>query len=321
MLRHVLKGKKEDIILSTAISADSQLIATGTSGGIVKMWHADTGQRVCAFRVGLYSPADHLEFSKDGKYLIAGQREYADIVVWDLSYLKKVGVLKRLHTLRGATSSMSAVKLSPDGLKVAVFYNNDTVIFWCVQSGKKLREIQGPEGEMCCAAWSPDCKLLAHASSNNTILIWDSAKPTKAMDPLMGFNTYILCICFGNKRDLLVAAGCDEGILIWEFAGTRATLKQTLRARCASGEWSGIELSPDDRYLASGGYDRIIRLWNISTGQLIRVLEGHSKEVTCLAWSRDGEYLVSGGRDSAARVWEADVKVCDLTWFSCLLSN
>src|SRR5262245_18198169 len=66
-----------------------------------------------------------------------------------------------------------------------------------------------------------------------------------------------------------------------------------------------IALSPDAKHLATGGYDGIIRIWDVETGNFERALVGHDSYVYGLAWSPDGNYLASAGSFNAtARVWD-----------------
>jgi WD40 repeat protein len=69
-----------------------------------------------------------------------------------------------------------------------------------------------------------------------------------------------------------------------------------------------ISLCPDERFIVSGSTDKTVRVWEVATGQQVRVLEGHTQGVPSVAWSPDGQYIVSGSWDKLARVWEADVK-------------
>jgi WD40 repeat protein/uncharacterized caspase-like protein len=60
---------------------------------------------------------------------------------------------------------------------------------------------------------------------------------------------------------------------------------------------------PDHRWLASGGADNTIRLWDVDSGHELRALIGHKNWIKSLAVSRNGELLASGSNDRTVRVW------------------
>ncbi|MGM3307924.1 protein kinase domain-containing protein [Anabaena sp. WFMT] len=66
---------------------------------------------------------------------------------------------------------------------------------------------------------------------------------------------------------------------------------------------NSIVYSPDGNTLASAGRDQVIKLWNTSTGGLIKILTGHSDWINSLAYSPDGKILISGSRDKTIKVW------------------
>ncbi|MBE9180240.1 WD40 repeat domain-containing protein [Oculatella sp. LEGE 06141] len=68
---------------------------------------------------------------------------------------------------------------------------------------------------------------------------------------------------------------------------------------------TSIAISPDGQTLASGGWDRTIRIWDTATGTIKQVLMGHSA-VTCLAFSPDGQMLACGNRDKTVALWGVD---------------
>ncbi|MHA2243950.1 MAG: WD40 repeat domain-containing protein [Candidatus Hodarchaeales archaeon] len=64
-----------------------------------------------------------------------------------------------------------------------------------------------------------------------------------------------------------------------------------------------IAISPDQRLLASGGDDLIIRIWSIAEGRVILAWPAHSLPVGALIFSLDGSLLISGGPDMSIKLW------------------
>jgi len=66
----------------------------------------------------------------------------------------------------------------------------------------------------------------------------------------------------------------------------------------------GMAFSPDGKVLATCGYDRLIKLWDVATAKEIMALKDHSDTVYSLAFSPDGKMLASGAADRAVKIWE-----------------
>jgi WD40 repeat protein len=66
-----------------------------------------------------------------------------------------------------------------------------------------------------------------------------------------------------------------------------------------------VAFSPDGSVIASGSEDHMVRLWHLTTGRLIRRLEGHSSAVTAVAFSPDGYSIASASNDRTVRLWDA----------------
>ncbi|KAL4080761.1 WD40-repeat-containing domain protein, partial [Scleroderma citrinum] len=58
---------------------------------------------------------------------------------------------------------------------------------------------------------------------------------------------------------------------------------------------------------ATLAYDRTVRIWDADRGvQIGSPLEGHTEDVTSVAFSPDGTRIVSGSFDRTVRIWDAD---------------
>jgi WD40 repeat protein len=65
-----------------------------------------------------------------------------------------------------------------------------------------------------------------------------------------------------------------------------------------------VAFSKDQKTVASAGDDKMVRLWDLTTGKEIRRFVGHDKWVYTVAFSPDGKILASAGDDQTIRLWE-----------------
>ena len=69
---------------------------------------------------------------------------------------------------------------------------------------------------------------------------------------------------------------------------------------------TSIAFSPKGDVLASGSVERVVKLWDIRSGDCLATLEGHEYPILALAFSPDGNKLVSGSGDTTLMIWDLE---------------
>ncbi|NQU03256.1 MAG: caspase family protein [Syntrophaceae bacterium] len=131
-----------------------------------------------------------------------------------------------------------------------------------------------------------------------------------------GHKAMIRDVMFTSSGRYLVSASDDKTVRVWDTS--TGEVVRVLRGQIGAGNEGKIfaaALSPDDRFLAVGGWIGpiknyklsdlgSIRLIDFQTGEVIALLKGHTNIILGLAFSPDGKRLISGSADFTARIWD-----------------
>jgi WD40 repeat protein len=120
----------------------------------------------------------------------------------------------------------------------------------------------------------------------------------------------VALVVFSSDGEKAVTANGDT-VRLWNIARDREErrLNAGLLSPKHKGRVSCVALSLCGKFAATGGEDRTVRLWELSTGRQVCCWEGHTAEVTCIVFVPDAEddlsqRVLSGCEDGSIRLWE-----------------
>jgi len=116
--------------------------------------------------------------------------------------------------------------------------------------------------------------------------------------------------------DINASGKAENGVIMLDgVKDPKVMLKQLVDADDAV---LSLAVSPDGKRLASGGCDRVVRVWDISGGilnaKIDQTIENHADWVFGVAFAADGKHLVTCGRDKTAKVWDLAAKESVMTF-------
>ncbi|MEE4195871.1 MAG: serine/threonine-protein kinase [Anaerolineae bacterium] len=304
-------SSSDSSLTCVAISPDGNLLAAGSSDGIVYLFDAITGETVRKIK-GHSDYVSDVAFSFDGR-ILASLGAGGDLKLWDAASGDVISILD------GQVSNLWSIAFSPKSLVLATGSNvgdrssnlwdpdneftdpggDGAVRLWDISSGELLHILWGEgRSSIRSVAFSPDGATLA-AGSEGAIRLYDVASGA-SLSPLEGHTTFVNRVVFSPDGDTLASGDGYGGIRIWD-ARSGATIHQ-LQAH--TGFVNMLAFSQDGSVLVSGDGSGKINLWDVNSGELTETLDWHTSDVLALAFSPDGSALASGGKDGLVHLWD-----------------
>ncbi|MGO8673973.1 MAG: caspase family protein [Capsulimonadaceae bacterium] len=288
-------------VTSVAYAPDGKSVVTGSRDGTAKVWNAVDGGLLGTLPVS-HAAVLALRFADDRSVWAASADGRA--TEWDTRTDVRLA-----DQPTGATAISGAIGLHGGDVYVVLGQADKTVTVWRLAAGAAAIAQQGTAtgstSPVECVAISPDASLIAGGGDDGVVRTWDV--DDCGIDRTMQGHAMPLRALAFSPDGAKLADACDDGVAhIWNVASGKdlGQLEMNNIEGIDSVAWS-----PDGKQIALGGVGGIsnttesLQLWDVTTEKVVRMMVGHAKPVTAIAFSPDGAAIASGSSDYTGRLW------------------
>ena len=320
-------------VSAVAFAPAGNLALTAGRDGNIRIWEVATGHEVQHFNSGTW--VGTALFTHDGAAVISIDFSGTP-QKWDL----KSGTARSVYAGKGSVGSFAVaahgdtaatgnkdgsvqlwtgettlaqrfqvpftirrVSLSADGQVVLVCGEGQAQL-WDGTTGHLLRALNDAGKTLTPGVFTPDGASVLIGDGRGTITRWDvQPRPLLPQTPAQEYGAAALAFAPDGKT--FFTAG-EMQLSRWN--STTGELVRNF-GESLSGYGMGLALTPDGKYLITGGLDNTATMLELATGQFVRRFNGPAGPTMqwCsndLALSPDGRYLLTGGWDGIARLWD-----------------
>ncbi|GAB1469437.1 hypothetical protein MASR2M66_03130 [Chloroflexota bacterium] len=288
------------------VTKDGHNVISASWDGTIKIWEFKNDQKIQLVKT-LPVPKSQ-DTKKDYRFNMVAIRFLKRLLPW-------VGNTKKYY-------SFNAVAITPNGNLIVSNLDWNNLQVWSVETGEELKKLSAPSRGFQDVAISPDGKLVI-AAGGAGLVVWDLITNEK-LRTLYGHNDDITSVAVAPNSRLAVSASEDKTLKVWAINPEQKKRDSTLYSHGELTLNLDRKSEDEDRYFhndkvncvaitadgllaVSASDDEYIKVWDISSGKLLRKLPARGS-VTGLATTPDCQSILAAFSKTNGVVTLWDIK-------------
>jgi WD40 repeat protein len=267
-------------VKSLQFLADGRTLVTASADKTARLLDVGVVTALVAHPAG----ATYAQYHNSGTQIVSAGADKT-VKLWDLA---KANVLKSFGPV-------------PDPIKAVTFSRDFTKIG--VASGKAVKVFNIADNkELVTLPHAADVLSLSFSTDNTRIATGAADKQTRLWDLATGKE-----LQFFAQEDTVDAVVHLPNNVILSAGGkvTRVETAMALRSiAAAAGPVHGLTIVPANTHVLTAGADKVVKLWNLTTGAKERDFPGATGALRAVAISKNGLLLAAGGADQSVRIYQ-----------------
>ena len=199
-----------------------------------------------------------------------------------LSISKAQEEKKPIHTFLGHSGAVNSIDVSPDGKFLISGSKDETIRIWDLENNTLTKTLNGlPSSAKRIKLNSTGNKFLVGFYSAFYEFEFPSCKIVKKKKKAQ--EGFIETVAYSNNGELVLTSSWrDKTLIAWKYKNLK---KQT---EFEEAEWiDNACFNKSGQIVLSGGHDNKVKLWDVSTGKMIKSFAGHDDWIYSVIFSPD----------------------------------
>lgn len=283
---------------AVAFSRRHNFVAAALSNGVFAVFSTLRFERLYALTL-TQSRITSLALNNSGEWLALGVGETGQLLVWE--WRSESFVLKQ----QGHAVPMNSVAYSPDGQTMASGSADGKVKLWTAHTGLCFVTFAEHTGAVHAVEFtSRTGKVVVSASADGTVRAYDLIRYRNFRTLTTPTPVQFLSLAIDPSGEI-VAAGTLDTFEIYLWSLQTGQLLEVLGGH--TGPISALAFDPLGHRLASGSWDRSVRLWDVfARDHNVQTLD-HGADVLALAFRPDGQQLAVSTLRGEILQWDVEL--------------
>eukprot|EP01134_Creolimax_fragrantissima_P008423 CFRG8423T1 len=150
-------------------------------------------------------------------------------------------------------------------------------------------------------------------SSDKTVRVIDTERMLSEAS-LTAHTDYVKCLAYSATANRFASAGLDGSVHLWNLDTISSASKSTTMPSQYEASIYALDIDESSNHVASGGTDRVVKLWDTRSQQRTCLLKGHGDNIKVIKMLTD-RMILSGASDGSVRLWDTRQQRCLHTYY------